>query len=264
MRSKSLGGAGLAAAAALGLGLTLALAVQARASARQSEEFHQTYSLSPGGQVSLENVNGDVHITGWDQNQVKVDAIKTVWSGTSLSDVKIEVDSRPDSIHIETKYPHHWFGDSHWRVDYTIMVPKHARIDKVGLVNGGIDVEEIDGQVNASSVNGRIQVRGISGSVDLSAVNGAIKTVLENPDVSNPVSLKTVNGSISLSLPPDTNANLSASTLNGGISCDFPIKINAGYVGHSLDGTLGKGGADVRLKTVNGSISVHRGSSVAN
>ncbi len=264
MSERGLKSARLAVGGALGLALAMALAIQARASDRQSQEFHHTYSLSASGQVSLDNVNGDVHITGWSRNQVKVDAVKTVWSGTSLNDVKIEVDSTPDSIHIETKYPHAWFGDAHWRVDYTIMVPKHATIDKVGSVNGGVDIEDIGGGVKASSVNGRINARDISGGIDLSAVNGTIGTIFSSPDVSQPVSLKTVNGPISLSLPPDTNANLSASTLNGRISCDFPMKSNAGYVGHSLEGTLGKGGSDIHLKTVNGSISIHRRSVEAN
>lgn len=264
MRNKGLRGMEFVVGFACGLALTLGLAVQTRASDRQSEEFHQTYSLSPGGEFSLQNVNGSVHITGWDQNQVKVDAVKTAWSGTSLSDVKIEIDSRPDSLHIATKVPHHWLGDQRWQVDYTIMVPRHATIDKVNLVNGGLDIEDVAGQVNASSVNGRIDASGLSGGVRFSAVNGAIKTELENPDVSQPVSLNTVNGSISLTLAAHTNADLHVGTLNGGISCDFPIKINAGFVGHSLDGRLGRGGSDVHLKTVNGSVSIHRGSSAAN
>jgi DUF4097 and DUF4098 domain-containing protein YvlB len=264
MRHKGLEGAGLAAAAVIGVGLTLALAVHVRASDRLVQEFHQTYSLSPNGRLSLDNVNGDVHITGWDRDQVKVDATKTVWSGTSLDDVKIDVDSRPDAIHIETTYPHHWFGDSHWRVDYTVMVPQHASVDKVGLVNGAVDIENMNGDVSASSVNGHVETRGTSGGVDLSAVNGTIRAVLDSPDLTRPVSLKTVNGSISLSLAPGTNAHISARTLNGGISCDFPITISAGYVGHSLDGTLGKGGSNIQVKTVNGSVKILRGTSEAN
>jgi hypothetical protein len=266
MRNRALKHARLAAAGAFGLAVALAMAVQARASDRQSEQFHQTYSLSANGRVSLDNVNGDVHITGWNRNEVKVDAVKTVWAGTPLNDVRIEVDSRPDSIHIEAKTPHHWMRNAHWRVDYTIMVPKDASIDKVSMVNGGVDIENISGEVAASSVNGRIEARDLSGGIDLSAVNGAIDTAFSSPDVSQPVSLKTVNGSVSLSLPSDANANLSARTLNGHISCDFPIKIKAaGFIGHSLSAAIGSGGGpEIQLNTVNGSISIHRGSAEAN
>lgn len=264
MRSRAVEKIWLAVSVFSMLSLILTLPVLVRANDRQVEEFHQTYSLAPSGQLSLENVNGDVHISGWDQNRVKVDAIKTVWSGTSLGDVKIEVDSRPDSIHIYSKYAHHWFGDSHWRVDYTVMVPSHASIDKIGLVNGRLDLGGIFGHVSASSVNGEIQLHGISGGADLSAVNGTINAAFNNPDVSQAVSLKTVNGSILLSLPSDTNANLSARTLNGRISCDFPMQINSGFVGHRLEGKLGKGGSGIRLNTVNGAITIRRAASEAN
>lgn len=264
MKSKRSKVTWLAVVGALGSSFMLAIAVQSFAGDKQSESFHQTYSLSSNGHLSLDNVNGDVHITGWDRDQVQVDAVKTVWSGTSLSDVAIQVDSRPDSVRIETKYHHYWFGDSHWRVDYTLMVPKRASLDKIGLVNGTVNVESAAGEVNASSVNGRIKVRNLSGPADLSGVNGTISAVYDDSDISQPISLKTVNGAISLSLPANPNIALSARTLNGGISCDFPIAINAGYVGHSLDGKLGRGGAAVHLNTVNGSISIRRESGEAN
>ncbi|HEY3037594.1 MAG TPA: hypothetical protein VGJ66_02600, partial [Pyrinomonadaceae bacterium] len=45
-----------------------------------TEEFHQTYPLSPTGRVSVANINGDVHINVWDQNSVKVDAVKRAYS----------------------------------------------------------------------------------------------------------------------------------------------------------------------------------------
>jgi hypothetical protein len=41
-----------------------------------TEEFHQTYALTPDGRVELDNINGDVHISTWDRSEVKVDAVK--------------------------------------------------------------------------------------------------------------------------------------------------------------------------------------------
>jgi hypothetical protein len=43
---------------------------------RLTEEFHQTYPFAANGRVSLSNINGPVHITAWDRNEVKLDAIK--------------------------------------------------------------------------------------------------------------------------------------------------------------------------------------------
>jgi len=41
-----------------------------------TEEFHQTYALASDGRVELENVDGAVHISTWDRDEVKVDAVK--------------------------------------------------------------------------------------------------------------------------------------------------------------------------------------------
>ena len=57
-----------------------------------TEEFHQTYSLTPQGRVELDNINGPVHISTWDRNEVKVDAIKSADMKERLDEAKIEVD----------------------------------------------------------------------------------------------------------------------------------------------------------------------------
>src|ERR1700694_2555023 len=68
-----------------------------------SEEFHQTYPISPGGRVELDNINGAVHITGWDRNEVKVDAIKYANSKPRLDEAKIDVEAGSDFVSIRTK-----------------------------------------------------------------------------------------------------------------------------------------------------------------
>jgi hypothetical protein len=90
------------------LSAVLVFALQARATDTDdavTEEFHQTYALAATGRIELENINGPVHITAWDRNDVKVDAIKRAWSKDRLQEAKIEVDSSPDSLSIRTEYP---------------------------------------------------------------------------------------------------------------------------------------------------------------
>jgi hypothetical protein len=56
-----------------------------------TEEFHQTYSLTPDGRVELDNINGPVHISTWDRNEVKVDAIKSASTKERLDEARIEI-----------------------------------------------------------------------------------------------------------------------------------------------------------------------------
>src|SRR5579864_4999036 len=78
-----------------------------------TKEFHQTYTLTPDGRVELENINGDVRISSWDQNQVKVDAVKYADTKEALDEAKIEIDARNDALSVGTKSPQHNRG-SNW------------------------------------------------------------------------------------------------------------------------------------------------------
>src|SRR5262249_39698384 len=63
-----------------------------------TEQFHQSYALTPTGRVSIANINGDVHITAWDRPEVKVDAVKRAYSPQRLSEVTIDVTNTADSV----------------------------------------------------------------------------------------------------------------------------------------------------------------------
>src|SRR5215469_6050471 len=83
----------------------LALHAHASEQRSQTEEFHQTYPLSADGQIELENINGAVHISAWDRNEVKVDAVKRAWSKQRLEEGKIRINASDNSISIRTEYP---------------------------------------------------------------------------------------------------------------------------------------------------------------
>lgn len=251
----------LAAVAIMVLMLGAAGVIPAQDNNPYKQEFHQTYPLNPAGQVSLENINGSVQITGWDRNEVKVDAVKSARSQDTLDRIKIEVSSSPNGVYIKTEFPNHMFEhDGNWRVDYTLMVPKRAAIDKVNLVNGGLKVRNVSGDVSASSVNGPIDARDLSGAVHLSAVNGPIEAVFSNPGLSDPVSVSTVNGPITITLPAGVHARVSAHTVNGSIDNSFGIQVTGHLVGHSLEGSIGNGGSQIDLKSVNGGIHIRSNS----
>jgi DUF4097 and DUF4098 domain-containing protein YvlB len=66
----------------------------------------------------------------------------------------------------------------------------------------------------------------------------------------------TVNGNVTVEAPANTNAAVELTAANGNASSDFSLtRINAG----SMRGTLGSGGFDLRLVTVNGNVELLRG-----
>ena len=234
-----------------------------------TEEFHQTYPLSANGRVSIENINGGVRISVWDQNVVKVDAVKRAYKKERLDEAKVDVSSTADSVRIRTEYPdrNQSFSDSESRrynnpaeVEYTLTIPRKARIDSADLVNGSLEIDGAEGDVKAACVNGQLKARGLTGDVKLSTVNGGVEATITRLEESKSTSLNSVNGSIVLTIPSDSNAQVKASTIHGSITNDFGLQVNDGdYVGHDLSGQIGNGGPRIRLSNVNGSIAIKRG-----
>ena len=228
-----------------------------------TEQFHQTYALNPAGRVSIANINGDVHISAWDQPSVKVDAVKRATSQQRLSEVTVDVTNTPDSVEIKTRYPQDRNEGRHdgWAsVEYTLTIPRGARLEGAELVNGSLDIEGVQGDVHASLVNGEVKARGLGGEVKISTVNGSVEANVARLDDAKGVNLNSVNGSLVLIIPSGAGAQVKASTLHGSITNDFGLKVDDGqFVGHSLNGQIGSGGPRIKLSNVNGSIAIKSG-----
>jgi DUF4097 and DUF4098 domain-containing protein YvlB len=227
-----------------------------------TEEFHQTYAFTADGRVELDNINGDVHISSWDRNEVKVDAVKYADTKERLDEAKIEIDARNDSISIRTKYPnrdHNWTWGSHNNpasVEYTLTVPRKARLDEIKLINGELDINGVSGEVNASCINGRLEAHNLAGRAQLQTINGHLDARFDQL-AGQRVELNSVNGSVDLTIPSDSNAAVEASTVSGNINNDFGLRVNHHrFVGHDLRGELGNGGARIKISNVNGRIEV--------
>lgn len=261
-RSATWLGAALGGVCAL---LTLALSAQASDNrGAYTEEFHQTYAITSDGRIELDNINGPVHISSWERNEVKVDAVKYADNKDRLDEAKIEIDSGKDYLSIRTKYPDHdrtWNWGSHSNpasVEYTLTVPRSARLDEIKLINGALDITGVSGEVRASCINGRLDAHDISGRAKLSTINGRLDArfaQLSGQDID----LNSVNGALSVTIPSDSNTEVEASTVSGGIGNDFGLHVNNHrFVGHDVRAQIGKGGAHIRLSDVNGRIDIRR------
>src|SRR5688572_6323137 len=230
------------------------------------EDFQQTYPLSANGRLSLENLNGGVRIAVWDRDEVQLNAVKRAYRRERLTEAKIEVNATADAIRIRTTYPdwNQTFTDEHKGrynnpalVDYTVTVPRNARLESVDLVNGSLELDGVEGDVKASSVNGKVTARGLGGVVKLSTVNGSLEATFTKLDEAKPITLGSVNGNVTLIIPSDANAGIRAGTVHGAITNEFGLNVHHGdYVGHELNGQLGTGGPRIKLGNVNGGISI--------
>jgi DUF4097 and DUF4098 domain-containing protein YvlB len=228
-----------------------------------TEELHKTYALTADGRVELDNINGAVHISTWDRDEVKVDAVKYADTKERLDEARIEIDSGKDYLSIRTKYRDHnltfnWGSHNNPAgVEYTLTVPRTAHLDEIKLINGALDITGVSGEVHASCINGRLEAHNLAGRAELSTINGRLDARFDQLSGSR-VELNSVNGSVELTIPSDSKAEVEASTVSGGIDNDFGLHVNHHrFVGHDLRGELGSGGTHIKLANVNGRIEIH-------
>jgi DUF4097 and DUF4098 domain-containing protein YvlB len=233
----------------------LALAAGAVPGWAISKEFNQSYPLQPGGTFELQNVNGTVEVQGWDQDRVEVHAVKTAKLRESdLERVSIEVNARPASVSILTRYPQDEGVEV--AVEYVIHVPHGAKVEHLGTVNGTLRVAGVDDVQELHSVNGNIEVYGADSMAHARTTNGNVRLELSWIHGVNGTLAETTNGSLILAIPANTQADLEARSLNGNFQSELPVEMQSSAKPRELHGRLGQGGAPIKLHTVNGGIRV--------
>lgn len=253
--------------AVLALAATLALAFVANAAgaAGRNVDFEWTGKIARGQTIEIRGINGAITARPARGNEARVTAVKRA-RRSDPDEVRIEVSEERDGVRICAIYPgqsddcegHRGWSDRHRKsdveVEFEIEVPAGAKF--VGrTVNGEVTADDLDGDAEVSTVNGSVRVAA-TGFVQATTVNGSIRAAMGSHDWPEDAEFTTVNGSITLELPEDPNADVSASTVNGTISTDFPLEVRGRFVGRSIHGRLGKGGPDLKMSTVNGSIKL--------
>jgi hypothetical protein len=185
-----------------------------------------------------------------------------------------------------------------WRmsaVDYDITVPRDCTLDVHGVksrvsctgscadvrirtVTGDVEVSGISGNTSVTTVNGDIQGRELEGTLETHTTNGGLKVTrsrlagfdlhstnggftVETPLTSGGTyRASTTNGSARLFVPEGTGARVRMSTTNGSVSTELPAEITTS-TRRAWEGIINGGGAEVELKTMNGSLRVGRGGS---
>jgi hypothetical protein len=239
----------------------------------QQGAFHWRGRLSRGQELAIRGANGTIHAVPASGEEAEVSAVKR-GRRSDPEDVQIEVVPDSAGVTICAVYP-----SSRWRepneclpggrgrnntnhndvkVDFTVRVPSGIRF--VGkTVQGDVTADSLSADVEAHSVNGDVDVT-TRGQAEATTVNGSVRAVLGRADWTGELEFHSVNGGITVVLPAEVSAAVNASTVNGSIDSDFPLTVHGRFSAKRLTGTIGRGGRELHLKTVNGSITLRRGS----
>ena len=251
-------------AAGTALGLALALGASA-------EDFKWSGRLAAGQTLEVKGVNGAIVAEGG-SGDAEVTAVKTARKSDPAS-VEVKVIEHSGGVTLCALYPSPSLGkanscepgeggrmstrDNDVKVDFRVRVPAGVRF-VARTVNGKVEARELPADAEATTVNGGIELTA-AGNVRAETVNGSIQARGGRSDWKGTVDFETVNGSITVELPADTNAEFDAETVNGSIETDFALSSQGRRTRRHLSGTIGNGGRRLELETVNGSIAIRKG-----
>lgn len=248
----------------------IALLAGSAGTAAAQETWSWNRAVGAGQTIEIKGINGGVRAEPASGGEVRVTAVKTARRG-DVSSVTLEVVEHAGGVTICAVYPtpnsarrpnecrpgsggSMSVQNNDVQVEFTVQVPRGVNF--IGrTVNGGVRATDLTGDVEARTVNGAIDVV-TAGRARGGTVNGAVNVTMGRADWD--IRFETVNGAVTLYLPDNINANVRARTVNGAIETDFPLTVQGRFGRRSIEGTLGSGGRELEISTVNGGIFLRR------
>lgn len=271
---------------ALLLAATLPASAQQRRAGQYESRIDTTVAFDRRGTVTLAIGDGEIVVTTWEQDRVRVRA--TAERGD------IRLDASPARLAVEVMRGR----SSDARIEVTIpaasRVSARAGSGDISIigVRGGVDAVTQSGDLRienaaelteARSLSGDIAVRGVTGPVEVGTVSGDVtiadvKGDVEATSVSGDIGIRNVtaryvrsrttggdisydgpvdpagryelashSGDVYLTIPQGTGALLTVATYSGSIESDFPITLKPGGHGAGQRFTFEIGTGDARI-----------------
>ncbi|MEZ4416278.1 MAG: hypothetical protein R3E10_11085 [Gemmatimonadota bacterium] len=203
-------------------------------------------------------MNGGVRVMGTDGNDVRIEV--EVWA-QARSDARAqalmdEVRIITDGGRIRAEGPETGRRES-WGASFWIWAPHRTDL-RVETLNGGITLDDLQGDLEFRAQNGGVRLSRLAGDVQGRTTNGGLHVELSGDEWRGQgLDVETTNGGVRLEIPEGYSAELVTGTTNGGMDLDFPVTVS-GRIDRHIRATLGDGGPRVRVMTTNGGVRIQR------
>lgn len=228
------------------------------------EEVNRTLPFPAGETLSLSNFDGEISITGWEEEHL--DVFASIWgpqvNQTSIGFIRrkapvlprVEIDDLEDEVRIRTLAPKQAGEDV--TVDYDINVPHSARLKDIVGRDGRVDLKGIYGDVTIELRIGEILVEEFSGSLTASLMEGNISADLYDLREKDRIHLKLREGNMTVILDPDANVRLEGYCPEGKVTTDYEFDEEPGQGRFASE--FGDGGAVINLAVLKGDLRIER------
>lgn len=235
-------------------------AVQIRGEAGDDVEEIEINETSKGVHVRVRNRSGERHIDGTEL-YIRIPATASIEAEGVSADISVD-GSSGESVVLDT-------------VSGDLEVDASVQRIELNSVSGDIEfqgsaqrslVESVSGEITVVGTGGEIQINTVSGDVSLEAgevtrgrfevVSGELTLELALADGGR-LGCDSMSGDVTLRLPASQQARFTAQSYSGDIHTDFgqSLRVSKGP-GVMLEHLVGDNGADIRLETFSGDISI--------
>ncbi len=224
---------------------------------------YESLDLKMGGTLSLENIDGNIDISGWDKDRVKVYAEKrtpfssdrrVIWQPIGRFIPKIDIDQIEDFVKIKTLPTES--NDNRFTVDYFLNVPQHIHLRDIVARRGDIIISDLYGEAFIELEQGEIKVDNFSGSLHVSLGVGSVETSLMDLRQEDEIRISAEEGDIIVYLQKDVQAQIEASTLEGKVTNEF--NPDEGPSTNKISFIISEEGAYISLVTSKGNILIKK------
>jgi hypothetical protein len=229
------------------------------------ETFEKLFTVEPNANITVQNGDGAIFVYGSNTNQMRVRAIKRAYRRSRLTQITIDVSTKPGSVSITTKFPPRpkWgLFDRSGTVDYTVVVPATANISGLDLNAGEILVDGMRGQTTRARLGeGRMFARNCFTNLDLAIWRGNLILSYDWWEKSTfTAQANLAQGNAWAYLPVGGAFHLLAKAVHGEIFNDFETRAvaeSAAARGMKVDALVNGGGeATIKLRVTEGDIKI--------
>ncbi|MGD8534456.1 MAG: DUF4097 family beta strand repeat-containing protein [Candidatus Aminicenantes bacterium] len=189
---------------------------------------YESLDLKMGGTLSLENIDGNIDVLGWDKSKVKLYAEKSIpfsagrrviWQPMGRFLPKIDIDQIEDFVKIKTQPAER--DDDNSAVDYFLKVPRHIYLRDIVARRGDVIISDLYGEAFIELEQGEINVDNFSGTLHVSLGAGSVEASLMDLRKEDEIRISAEEGDIIVYLQKDVRAQMEASTLEGKVTNEF-------------------------------------------
>jgi len=236
------------------------------------EREEKQFSFYPGGKIEIAvGTPGSLKIVGWQKSTVRVEVEKIVYyhpaeeAKALLKEHPIKVRYNQTSATLQVPEPVQ-SGET-LEFNLVLYIPSEKTDLKVGMSRGDFSIESVNGWVEVTCAEGSLEAKEMAGYFSATTLKGDIYAEMAGKRWrGHEFAVMTRQGSMELQLPPDYSAALQLEAKSGKIVVDYPPRVVDGVPeppeivirenSQSMKGTVGDGGAPIKLVSYSGDIRI--------